>query len=695
TANSDVTVNGTNLGAFATDVSVTTITTSPNGTRLVITSPVAVTSGATATVVLTTPVVRLPNVVQAVNTVNVCTAVPAFAVAAATANQCLVGGTNIKDVVNPATPGTNGSTGTPISLTNASAAFPATTTGTINMGTGAGNAVLLDPTSASTTSINNTTLIDLSFNNANNAAGIQHEIPTNGSIVVVFPKNLGPFGLSGVTAAVQAAGNAATLAVGVASQGSNTTDGRQTLIIPVTTQTGATPNAAASRYFRLRLTGVVLPGTAGTAGSVGDTFDVCTRATNATTNGCTSDGAGIASSYANQLIDAATNVGTFVVNPAPLSGTSVTLSNNAAGAVNSLTANFQTANPWPDSGRLVVLLPTGLGSWTLPGAGTTLSASSPTANIGALTVTSSANKLIVQRVGGGTISGTFSVTIANVQNPLSPGLGAAMGNYKLCTGNTTFDTTDCTLGGTTTGAVIDFTAAAGTTLTNSGGLSVVSISQTSVNTGAGANYTFNFTPSQSWPANGRFVAVFPAGYTISSGSPPVATFGSANGGLTVSVTGTTVSVTRTGTGTAIAAATAVSLTLTGGITNPATAGASGSFSLATQQPSGGGYANLDIATITGPTIVVPTSPTINAGVGAGNGLDFAAGVNRSAIGQGVAGRVLTITGTNFVSLPTITTSNAGMTVGTVTFVSATQLTVPLTASATASGTFTVTVTNPN
>jgi hypothetical protein len=105
-----------------------------------------------------------------------------------------------------------------------------------------------------------------------------------------------------------------------------------------------------------------------------------------------------------------------------------------------------------------------------------------------------------------------------------------------------------------------------------------------------------FTLADPWPADGKLVITFPSGFDV-SGVAATATASGADGTFTVAVVGQVVTVTRGG-GTNTAAATPVTITLSG-VTNPATAGVTGTFALAAQTSAGG---TINVGTAPGVTI---------------------------------------------------------------------------------------------
>src|SRR6266568_3609135 len=126
-------------------------------------------------------------------------------------------------------------------------------------------------------------------------------------------------------------------------------------------------------------------------------------------------------------------------------------------------------------------------------------------------------------------------------------------------------------------AKIDQGTAPGVTIT-AGALSSVAVTPASLTAGATGNVTISFTNSNAWPANGKLVVTFPAGFDVSAVTAGAIT--GADGTATAAVAGQTVTVTRAGGATTTGGGTAVSITL-GGTRNPQVSGTTGTFSLST------------------------------------------------------------------------------------------------------------------
>ncbi|MCK5606036.1 S-layer homology domain-containing protein, partial [Candidatus Pacearchaeota archaeon] len=138
------------------------------------------------------------------------------------------------------------------------------------------------------------------------------------------------------------------------------------------------------------------------------------------------------------------------------------------------------------------------------------------------------------------------------------------------------------------------------------------------------SFTIALTNVNPIPANGKIQIVFPTQFNILSADNQVATnLVGIDGTLTASVTGLTMTLSRTG-GTDVATATDVSFKIAGGL-NGATAGATDTFIVRTQDNSSVNLdEKLDVASVTlaaviAPVVIAPVAVTTSGGGGGGGG----------------------------------------------------------------------------
>jgi hypothetical protein len=253
------------------------------------------------------------------------------------------------------------------------------------------------------------------------------------------------------------------------------------------------------------------------------------------------------------------------------------------GVTGNVVVALTPANPWPANGKLDITFPSGFNV-----ANATFVSSSGSS--GGFSVSVATQTVTVTRDNAGTpTSGAFTVTLGAITN----------GGSAITTG--TFTLTTRTNGG----VAIDTGTAAGVTFT-AGALSSTSVTPASLVAGATGNVVVALTTATSWPANGKLLVTFPAGFNV-AGATFVSSTGT-TGGFTASVSSQTVTLTRDNTGTATAPG-AMTFTL-GAIKNPPISGTTGTFSLATRSNN-----NNDIDTsspVPGVAITPGTLTTVSA-----------------------------------------------------------------------------------
>jgi hypothetical protein len=272
------------------------------------------------------------------------------------------------------------------------------------------------------------------------------------------------------------------------------------------------------------------------------------------------------------VIDHGAAAGTTIT-PGALTGASVTPASTVAGATGNVGVDFTTANAWPANGKLVVRFPV---EFDVSGASFVTASGVD----GSFSIGVAGQTVTLTRSAGTTApaSSTPSITLGGITNPPVSG---TTGTYLLATT-------------TTTGADIDQGTAPGTTIAP-GALTGASVTPDTTVAGATGNVVVSFTTSNAWPANGKLVVTFPAGFDVSGAS--FVTASGVDGTFGTAVAGQAVTLTRSG-GTAAPGDSTPSITI-GGITNPAVSGTTGSYGLDTTTSTG---AAIDHGTAPGTTI---------------------------------------------------------------------------------------------
>jgi hypothetical protein len=266
---------------------------------------------------------------------------------------------------------------------------------------------------------------------------------------------------------------------------------------------------------------------------------------------------------------------------ASLSGTSVVPSSNLAGATVNVVASFTAPNNIPADGKIKIIFPTGFDISTVMTADVTSSLD------GTFTASVSSQTLTVLRMNDGTaMSGAHTITINNkIKNPSSAGV----------TSTYTIRTTD------SADTEIDSNSSVSGTniLPVTGSLTSASVTPSSLVAGANTNVNISFTAANNIPSDGKIKITFPAGFDISSvQSADISS--SLSGSFTTSLNGQILTIIRSG-GSAQSGARTITIG-NSKVKNPSSAGATGTFSMATTTNS-----DVDIDTVSGVSGVTITS----------------------------------------------------------------------------------------
>ena len=254
-----------------------------------------------------------------------------------------------------------------------------------------------------------------------------------------------------------------------------------------------------------------------------------------------------------------------------LTSTNVEPASLTANATGNVVVSFTTENAIPSDGKIVITLPTSLGTgFTLNSGGSTVVSTSTNID-GSLAVSTASNIITITRSGGtSSAAGAKSITLTNIKNPNATG---STGTYQIKTTNSSNVTIDQDL------AVSADTIGLST-------MSATNVQPTSLTVSTTTPVTVLFTTTNSIPVNGKIVVTFPtslgSGFTLGNvaiqGTPT-----GINGSFTVATSSNVVTITRTGNGN-VSTAGAKSLVLTG-ITTPNTAGSTGVYQIKTTNSS--------------------------------------------------------------------------------------------------------------
>jgi hypothetical protein len=260
------------------------------------------------------------------------------------------------------------------------------------------------------------------------------------------------------------------------------------------------------------------------------------------------------------------------ITPGALGGSpSVTPTSLVTSASGRVTVSFDTGHNLPGDSTFRITFPAG---FDVSGA-SFLSAFAPD---GTYAIAVSGQTVTLTRSGGSVFAGTVLLTLTGIRNP---GVTGTTGTFSI----------ETTVAG---GATIDTGTAPGVSITSPGALVNPAVAPASLVASAITNVDVSFSTTNPWPGDGKLTVEFPAGFDVSGTSLFSAT-GPDGFFLLVGVSGQVVTVQRIAgssfTGSAV-------LTL-GGIHNPASAGPTGGFPLATTTAAADG---IDSGTAPGVTI---------------------------------------------------------------------------------------------
>lgn len=254
--------------------------------------------------------------------------------------------------------------------------------------------------------------------------------------------------------------------------------------------------------------------------------------------------------------DAAVASDTFSAPVVTLTSTNVQPASLVAGAVSTVTATFTTASSIPANGKIKVTFPTGFAvNGINSGACSTMD--------GTFTFAFSGQTAVISRQNDGTIqtAAAESCTFGGIMNPQVSGT----------TGTYTIQTTDAS------DVQIDVdSTVAGDTITP-GVLTSTNVEPASLVAGTTNNVTVSFTTANTIQPNGKIKVTFPGTFVVSGVNS--GTCSTMDGSFTFSVAGQIVTISRSGNGSSQNPA-SETCTL-GGITNPGSAGAGGTYAITT------------------------------------------------------------------------------------------------------------------
>lgn len=370
-------------------------------------------------------------------------------------------------------------------------------------------------------------------------------IPANGAIEITFPAG---FDVSGATFSSQT-GSDGTFTKSVSNQ-----------VVKLTRSGGTITGAAVS--VTLHLGSIRNPRVSGSTG----TYSIRTLTS------------------ADVPIDVGTAASSAIVAGA-LSPATITPLSLTVGVTGNVDVALTPANPWPADGKLEIIFPAG---FTLPSP----TYVSNTGSSGGFSIAVMSQTVTLTRDNTGTpTSSAFTIRLGNITN----------GGSTITTGSFTVTTK------TNGGVAIDTASPSGVTFT-AGALSTTSVTPQSLVAGATGDVDIKLTTATTWPANGKLLVTFPAGFVVTG-----AAFGTqtgSNGTFSASGSGSVVTILRTGGGATATAPGALDFTITG-IKNPPISGLTGTFSMATRSNN-----NNDIDTVSNTAAVTITPGALTSATAA-------------------------------------------------------------------------------
>jgi hypothetical protein len=362
-------------------------------------------------------------------------------------------------------------------------------------------------------------------------------VPSTGKIVITFPTSLGAGYIlsSGGTSFATSSSFDGALSTSVSGN------------VVTITRSGGTSSAAGAKTILLSF--VKNPNTSGSTG----VYSIKTTTS------------------ADATIDQDLAVTADTISSATLSSTNVQPASLVSGVSGNVTVSFTTTNTIPSTGKIVVTLPTSLGTGFITGnGGGTAISGSVTGIDGTFTISTTTNTVTLTRVGdgNGATAGAKSFVLTHIRNPNAAG---STGTYQITT--------------KTSGDVAIDQDSAVTADSISGVLTSTDVQPASMVAGASGNVDVSFVMPDALPSTGKIVITLPTslggGFTLDSGGLTGITSASGiDGTFTVSTTSSSVTVTRSGDGTSSATGTK-SFTLTH-IKNPTLPGSTGTYQLATK-----------------------------------------------------------------------------------------------------------------
>ena len=400
------------------------------------------------------------------------------------------------------------------------------------------NAVAADTITSSTLSSTNVepaSLIASASTTATVSFTTTNIIPNTGKIVITFPTSLGAGFTLGTVSVSSATGIDGVFTVSTSSS------------VVTVTRTG-TGNGSSAGAKTLVLTGITNPNIGGSTGA----YQIKTT----TSGGTTID------------IDATVTADSIL---GTLSSTNVEPASLVAGATGNIVLTFTTASALPADGKVVLALPTSLGSGFTYNSGGTTAVSSATGIDGAFTVSVSSNTITLTRANDGASSaaGVKTITLSNIKNPAVPG---STGTYSLYTK-------------TSADVILEQNTSVTADTITTGALSSTNIEPASLVAGATGNATVTFTTANPIPADGRVVVYLPttlgSGFVIdSNGTTDATSVSGIDGTITVTDVNNFITITRNNDG-ASSVAGVKTITLSN-IKNPDLSGSTGEYNIDTR-----------------------------------------------------------------------------------------------------------------
>lgn len=253
--------------------------------------------------------------------------------------------------------------------------------------------------------------------------------------------------------------------------------------------------------------------------------------------------------------DAAVASDTFSAPVVTLTSTNVQPASLAAGANGNVTVTFTTSSSIPANGKIKVTFPNGFG---VGGANTPACSSMD----GTFTIAGSGQTVTITRQNNGTVQ-TAAAETCTFGGIVNPQISGATGTY-------TIQTTDAS------DVQIDIDSTVASDTITPGVLTSTNVEPASLVAGTTNTVTVSFTSANTIQNNGKIKVTFPGGFNVSGVNS--ATCSSMDGSFTFSFSGQTVSIVRNAGSPQPPAPETCTL---GGIVNPSSAGAGGTYTIQT------------------------------------------------------------------------------------------------------------------